>query len=33
MPTEQANIVPGEIIEGKVQGITILERLLSWPEE
>jgi predicted RNA-binding protein with RPS1 domain len=22
MPTEQANIVPGEIIEGKVQGIT-----------
>jgi len=31
MPTEQTNIVPGEIIEGKVQGITTFGAFIELP--
>lgn len=31
MPTEQMNIVPGEIIEGKVQGITTFGAFIELP--
>lgn len=31
MPTEQTNIVPGEIVEGKVQGITAFGAFIELP--
>lgn len=31
MPTEQTNIVPGEIVEGKVQGITTFGAFIELP--
>lgn len=31
MPTEQTNIVPGEIVEGKVQGITKFGAFIELP--